>query len=364
MSKHNAIYVIPSYIKKVFSNMRRARKDFSGRDTPLFLTMLVQPQADMGEGSTVPSALQHTPIIQLTTSKPQKKQKPKKPRRYDTQETQPIDPITNVEDEALNEENVSTQSNDPPLSRVNTLGNGEGILKLKELIEICTKLQQRVIDLENTKTVQAKKISCLKRRVKKLEKKKRSGTHGLKRLYKVGLSARMESSAKEQSLGKEEASKQERNIDDIDVDAKTTLVNETIEDQGRYNDEEMFDTDVLNDEEVVVEDDNAAITAVSIYDITLAQALVEIKTSKPKERGIIMQKPIESPITTIQISSKVQDKRKGIMVEEPLKMKNKDQIGFVEQEDRRLQAEIDKQDRLAKEKGQLIKDENLAWDNV
>nr|GFC12213.1 hypothetical protein [Tanacetum cinerariifolium] len=56
----------------------------------------------------------------------------------------------------------------------------------------------------------------------------------------------------------------------------------------------MFDKDVLNDEEIVVEDINAAsiatavtavaTTNVSIDDITLDQALVEIKTSKPKAR--------------------------------------------------------------------------------
>nr|GEZ27471.1 hypothetical protein [Tanacetum cinerariifolium] len=139
----------------------------------------------------------------------------------------------------------------------------------------------------------------------------------------------------------------------------------------------MFDTDVLNDEEVVVKDVNAAsiatavttaaTTDVSIDDITLAQALVEIKTSKPKARGIIMQEPSKTPTTTtIPISSKVLDKGKGIMVEEPLKMKKKYQISFDEQEARRLQAKIDEQDRLAEEKenAQLIEDENLAWDNV
>nr|GFD54150.1 hypothetical protein [Tanacetum cinerariifolium] len=84
----------------------------------------------------------------------------------------------------------------------------------------------------------------------------------------------------------EDASKQGMNIADIDADVEITIVDETIEDQGRINNEEMFDTDVLNDEEVVVEDINAAsiATAVSIDDITLAQALVEIKTSKPKAR--------------------------------------------------------------------------------
>nr|GFC15159.1 hypothetical protein [Tanacetum cinerariifolium] len=57
-----------------------------------------------------------------------------------------------------------------------------------------------VIDLENTKIVQAQEISSLKNRVKRLEKKRRSRTHRLKRLYKIGLSARVELSADKQSL--------------------------------------------------------------------------------------------------------------------------------------------------------------------
>nr|GEW05417.1 putative ribonuclease H-like domain-containing protein [Tanacetum cinerariifolium] len=110
----------------------RVRKDFFGKETPLFPTMLVQAHADMGKGSTMLSGPQHTPIVQPTTSKPQKKQKPRKSKNKDTQETQPSDLI----DEALNEEDVPTQSNDPPLSRVNTLRSGEDSLKLKELMEI------------------------------------------------------------------------------------------------------------------------------------------------------------------------------------------------------------------------------------
>nr|GFC61174.1 hypothetical protein [Tanacetum cinerariifolium] len=58
-----------------------------------------------------------------------------------------------------------------------------------------------------SRTTQAKEISSLKRRVKRLEKKKKSRTYGLKRLYKVGLSFRVESSAEEQSLDEEDASK-------------------------------------------------------------------------------------------------------------------------------------------------------------
>nr|GEZ13939.1 hypothetical protein [Tanacetum cinerariifolium] len=55
-----------------------------------------------------------------------------------------------------------------------------------------------------------------------------------------------------ESLGEEDTSKQGR-IADIDVDKEITLVDETAKDHGRMNDEEMFDTGVLDHEEVVVE---------------------------------------------------------------------------------------------------------------
>ncbi|GJW30459.1 hypothetical protein Tco_0047334, partial [Tanacetum coccineum] len=64
-------------------------------------------------------------------------------------------------------ENVSKTSNDSLLAGVNTPRSDEDSEKLKELMEFCTKLQQRVLDLENTKTAQAQKITSLKLRVKK-----------------------------------------------------------------------------------------------------------------------------------------------------------------------------------------------------
>ncbi|GKD67051.1 hypothetical protein Tco_1309159, partial [Tanacetum coccineum] len=44
-------------------------------------------------------------------------------------------------------EAASKQSNDPPLSRVNTLGSWEDNMKLKELMELCTNLPERALDL-------------------------------------------------------------------------------------------------------------------------------------------------------------------------------------------------------------------------
>ncbi|GKA60272.1 hypothetical protein Tco_0759679, partial [Tanacetum coccineum] len=47
-------------------------------------------------------------------------------------------------------EAASKQSNDPPLSRVNTLGS-EDSMKLKELMELCTKLSEKILDNEKQK---------------------------------------------------------------------------------------------------------------------------------------------------------------------------------------------------------------------
>ncbi|GKB78624.1 hypothetical protein Tco_0945519, partial [Tanacetum coccineum] len=114
-------------------------------------------------------------------------------------------------------ERLSKQSNDPPLLRFNTLGSGEDRMKLHELMEICTKLSDKVLDLENVKDAQALEIKKLKKRVKKLESRKKSRTPQLKRrLFKV----RIESSD-EKSLGaQEDASKQGRN--EIDQDEGTS----------------------------------------------------------------------------------------------------------------------------------------------
>ncbi|GKD18341.1 hypothetical protein Tco_1207499 [Tanacetum coccineum] len=66
ISKHKEIYVTPSHTKKVFANMKRQGKDFSGRDTPLFPTMIVQAQEQVGKCSKTPTDSHHTP----TTTQP------------------------------------------------------------------------------------------------------------------------------------------------------------------------------------------------------------------------------------------------------------------------------------------------------
>ncbi|GKE52032.1 hypothetical protein Tco_1487188, partial [Tanacetum coccineum] len=109
----NDEYVAPSHTKKVFANMRREGKGFSGIITPLFPSMLVTQSVE-GEGSRQPSKPQHTlttvspsniePIPNVpSSSQPQKTYKRRKTKRP-TKISQSSRPTTLVADETVYED--------------------------------------------------------------------------------------------------------------------------------------------------------------------------------------------------------------------------------------------------------------------
>ncbi|GJY05500.1 hypothetical protein Tco_0371440 [Tanacetum coccineum] len=255
--------------------------------------MMVHNQEEMGEGSAIPTDPHHTSTFIQPSPQPQKTQKPRRPKKKDTQVPQSSVPNNNVADKVvykelddslvraattassleaeqdsgnitktrskvtLNEpsslgtssgsgprfqetigetiaqtgfESVSKHSNDPVLARANTLRSGEDSLKLNELMELCTSLQQRVLDLEKTNTTQVEEI------------------------------------VNEESLG-EDASKQGR-INAIDVDEDITLVND-------QDDADMFDVNTLTGDEIkgdVIEEPNIPASAASKKDTIRLQA--------------------------------------------------------------------------------------------
>ncbi|GJU07685.1 hypothetical protein Tco_1124115 [Tanacetum coccineum] len=235
------------------------------------------------------------------------------------------------------------------------------------------------------------------------ERKKKSRNIGLKRLRRVGKSSRVESSEDKVNLGaQEDASKQGR----------IKIVDET---HGRLDDAEMFDTDDLHDDEVIMDmavgekqeksakiderevstgvKDSAAptilvttadegVTAAKIdeftptsapttviNELTLAQTLIEIKaakpkavttaatttTTRPKARGVVVQEPSEFRTTTSspQASqpSKTKDKGKAIMIEPEVPLKRKDQVALDEEMARNLEAQL---------QAELIEEEKMA----
>ncbi|GJU73725.1 putative ribonuclease H-like domain-containing protein [Tanacetum coccineum] len=319
----NDEYDTPSHIKKVFANMRRQGKDFSRTVTPLFGTMLIQSQAVEGEGSGQPTESQHTP----TTASPS----------HATEISQSSGPTTLVADETVHEERgdsveraattatildaeqgnggsprcqeamrdtiaqtrserVSIPSYDSPLLGVNTPGSDEERIELKELMDMCTKLSDRVLDLENVKDAQALEIKRLKKRAKSLLRK---------------------------DLGDpKDASKQGRN--EIDQDKGISWFQEDAETQGRYGHDigvnsasTLITTASINITTVEpvttasapvttagVSVSNAepstpppptttttTITPTEDEDLTIAQMLMKMKSEKSKAKGVTMQEP-------------------------------------------------------------------------
>ncbi|GKB91808.1 hypothetical protein Tco_0964080 [Tanacetum coccineum] len=105
----------------------------------------------------------------------------------------------------------------------------------------------------------------------------------------------------------------------------------------------------------------------TVDEVTLAQALAALKSVKPKVKGVVIQEPSTITTTKITISSQQpsHDKGKGIMVEEPVKtMKKKDLIRLDEEIAFKLQAEIDEEERIARDKEEKIDEANIAWDDI
>ncbi|GJT02175.1 hypothetical protein Tco_0823344 [Tanacetum coccineum] len=372
----NDEYDTPSHTKKVFANMRRQGKDFSGTVTPLFATMLIQSQAVEGKGSGENTEPQHTP----TTASPS------------YVEPIPISsgPATLIADESVHgesgdsveraattatsldveqgseatrdtiaqtrSERVSIPSYDSPLPGVNTPGSDEERIELKELMDMCTKLFDRVLDLENVM---------------------------------------IESSA-EKSLGdQEDSSKHGRN--EIAQDEGISWFQEDSETQGRYGHDIGVNTastsitttsiNITTVEPVTTA--SAPITSVGVSvsiakpstplttttttfiedeDLTIAQTLMKMKSEKSKANEVTMQEPSESGtrvrVPPLQLDPKVKGKAK--MVEPKKPKKKKDQIEYDVDVAQRLQAELDEEARLEKEREvEASKAANIAeWDNI
>ncbi|GKC62898.1 hypothetical protein Tco_1095496 [Tanacetum coccineum] len=164
-------------------------------------------------------------------------------------------------------------------------------------------------------------------------------------------------------MTRRDASKQGRSIEDIDADVDVSLVDET---QERQDDDLMFNTGVLEDDEMHVEakvdkkeeqstksDDSTAgepvttasvddsIVPTTIEEITLAQTLIQIKAAKPKVFRV--------PQETQPLSFK--DKGKGIMIEPKVLLKRKYQIALDKQIARDIQAKLD---------AELLEEQKLA----
>nr|GEY68321.1 hypothetical protein [Tanacetum cinerariifolium] len=137
----------------------------------------------------------------------------------------------------------ATPPDSPPQEQPTTTTQSSMCL-LTTLMETCATLSKKVAELEQDKHTQALEILKLKKRVKKLEKKKRSNSSRFKRLRKVGASQRVESST-DIIVGK---------IDQDEVNAASKGLN-------------AAEPTVFDDEEVTM---------------TMAQTIIRMKVEKAK----------------------------------------------------------------------------------
>ncbi|GJW32731.1 putative ribonuclease H-like domain-containing protein [Tanacetum coccineum] len=253
---------------------------------------------------------------------------------------------------------------------------GEDRMKLHELMNLCTKLFDRVLALETIKTTQALEIASLKSRVKQLEKKASKRTHKFKRLYRVGSTRRVESSNDEDTLiGDEVFAKNDMTEKEHDVIPKEVSAAKILTTAGI---------------KILVSTVAPSTIAVTEVEITLAQTLADLKSAKSK---VVIQEPVQSIVTTTPLtilkakgvtfrdasetttrtpssvsSSSIKDKGKAKMVEPEVPLIKKDQIRLDEELARRLDAKEQEAARLERENVELQEQATLAkveeWDNV
>nr|GEV99703.1 ribonuclease H-like domain, reverse transcriptase, RNA-dependent DNA polymerase [Tanacetum cinerariifolium] len=187
---------------------------------------------------------------------------------------------------------VPTPSND-------LLHSGEDRMQLKELMDLCTNLSNKVLDIENEviemKSSHKAKIKVLESRVEKLEEENRSLTKELK-----SFNTRVESLAiNETVMDKEESSKQGRKIADIDADAEVNLEN-VIKDDVKEVAKEVVE--VMEIAKIIVNEVNTA-------NGELNAANEEPVSASPT--NITIAQPSEATKTTVDITSAL--KTKGIV---------------------------------------------------
>ncbi|GJT84314.1 hypothetical protein Tco_1058656 [Tanacetum coccineum] len=154
LQQHTRVYSVPSLTMKVFSNMKRITKGFSGQEVALFPNMLAvstpsaspsnsisSPESTPTQTSHQPSHIQPSPT-QLSPTQPGSEYHPPTPH-------------------------------DLPLHAVHSHGSDEGSLKLQELMNLINTLSDRIgvleADLTKTKKTYSSAYTKLILRVKKLE---------------------------------------------------------------------------------------------------------------------------------------------------------------------------------------------------
>nr|GEV12153.1 xylulose kinase-1 [Tanacetum cinerariifolium] len=255
-------------------------------------------------------------------------------------------------------------------------------------------LPKRVEHLELDKIAQALEITKLKQRVKKLERRNKLKVLKLRRLKRVGLAQRIDTSD-DTVMDDDVAVKKSTDVDDnadiqgrkaesqakiykIDLEhAKKVL---SMQEEESEPSELQEVVDVVTTVKIITEVVSAASDTITAASTTITAFDVPIPvvttvaaptlTAAPSRRrnGVLIRDPQETatPSTIIHSEAKSKDKGKGILVEEPKPLKKQAQIEqdeAYEPKPLKKQAQIE-QDEAYVRKLEAELNKNINWDEV
>ncbi|GJV54784.1 hypothetical protein Tco_1455789 [Tanacetum coccineum] len=339
--QHTRTYHVPSLSMKVFNNMKRPTKGYSGQEVALFPTM-IDVTAPSTSPSRITSSPSHSPEHSPSpTPSPSPEPTPAhtpadvtQPSPTQPSPTQPS-PTQPSPTQPGTEHHLPTP-HDSPLHVVHSHGSDEGSLKLNELTDLVTKLSDRIgvleDDLRKTKTTYSSAITKLILRVKKLEAR-----------VKIG-------KARRQAFFYD-SSKQGRKLSDVEVQEKASNETEPVI-------QDVTPTEVIQDQEGSEKGSDEVSTA-GAKKGTATEEVPIVSTAE------VNLSTAGGTVTYTRRSAEKrsrQDKGKAIMIESEPKKKSKKEL---EQERLSFAEAIRLEEQMNEEqRAQIARDEEIArqWD--
>nr|GFA45232.1 hypothetical protein [Tanacetum cinerariifolium] len=213
------------------------------------------------------------------------------------------------------------------------------------VLDTCSALALRVEGLENDKAAQQLEIVKLKARVKKLENINKVKSSKLRRLKKDEGIELVADQEKDTEVEGKHADKQAE-IYDIDLDHSSKVLSMQEDDTEVQEAVEIVTTAKLMTEVVTAAATQvvAASTPIPAAKPKILKIAVAPADSTRRRKGVVIRDPKEELHTdTLVETPTVNDKGKGILIEDLKPMKKKDQVEMDAEYAKKLQEELDKE---------------------
>nr|GEW53945.1 uncharacterized mitochondrial protein AtMg00810-like [Tanacetum cinerariifolium] len=343
LSSYSTKYTSPALTQKVFANMRRVGKGFSGADTPLFEGMIVEQE--VGEGTNdvnvedvhaagvegAAGVVDEDVASVVDDDVKFADDEPSIPSP--TPLTQPPPPSQDIPS-TLQAQLTLPQSPhfQPPSPQQQSQPSYDAEISmdlLHTLLETCTTLTKRVENLEQDKIAQALEITKLKQMVKKLERRNKLKVYKLRRLKKdviledakeVAVEKTVDAEIKESSDVQGRQAESQAEIYQIDLEYAKKVLSMLDEESEPVELQEVVK--VVTTTKLKTEVVTAASATITVVDtliptatIAAASTLTTTLSATRRRKEVVIRDPKETSIlsTIIHTESKSNDNGKGIM---------------------------------------------------